>query len=224
LIQVPSALNGVISKPNEQDRYVFHARRGQQLDFQVVSRRLRSPLDPVISVYCSHERFYAGNDDTRGIGMDSLLRFRAPFTGEFVMTVRDMLLTAGPGHVYRIEVAKPEARTLATRVSQPGYQYEYTANVPQGGRDAVMIAASNLDQNAGVQLSFANLPKGVKAHIPVFTPGMTSIPVVLEAAADAPHRAGSSYSGRSLRSSIRPWGSPGSPNATGPHHGPPVPR
>jgi hypothetical protein len=186
LLQVPSALNGVISKPNEQDRYVFHARRGQQLDFQVVSRRLRSPLDPVIGVSCSHERFYAGNDDTRGLGMDSLLRFRAPFTGEFVMTVRDMLLTAGPGHVYRIEVAKPEARTLATRVSQPGYQYEYTANVPQGGRDAVMIAASNLDQNAGVQLSFANLPKGVKAHIPVFTPGITSIPVVFEAAADAP--------------------------------------
>jgi Quinohemoprotein amine dehydrogenase, alpha subunit domain III len=184
---IPAALNGIISKPNEQDRYAFLARKGEQIDFQAVSRRLRSPLDPVLATYCTHQRFYAGNDDTRGIGLDSLLRFRAPFTGEFVLTVRDMLLTAGPGHIYRIEVGRPAARTLTTRVSQPGYQYEWTVNVPKGGRDAVMIATTNLDQNAGVQLSFAGLPKGVKAHVPVFAKGVKSVPVVFEATADAPH-------------------------------------
>ncbi|MCA8958358.1 MAG: hypothetical protein KDC87_19930, partial [Planctomycetes bacterium] len=126
----PAALAGVIAKPHAQDRFVFLAERGQAIDFRAFARMLRSPLDPVVDCYCTHDRFYLGNDDSRGL--DSLLRFRAPFTGEFVLRVRDMLESGSDCHVYRIDAERPGARSLVTRTQLPGYRDEWTVSVPRG--------------------------------------------------------------------------------------------
>jgi len=179
-VSAPVALNGIIDAPGQRDRFVFLAKANESLDFRVVGRRVRSPIDPSISIYCTHQSFFAGNDDSGDL--DSLLKFRAPFTGEFVFRIGDALNTASPLHVYRVEVAPPSRAALVTRSSLPGYQYEWSIDVPQGGRSAIMISTTNLDRKAGTQLAFKGLPDGVKASIPRFARGATSVPVVFSAA------------------------------------------
>lgn len=181
VFSAPVALNGIIEKPGEYDRYVFLARKGEAIDFRVIARRLRSPIDPVAVISCTHQSFYLGNDDTGG--MDCLLKFRAPHTGEFVFRVGDMLQSASARHVYRVEVGPPQGARLVTRAALPGYQYEWSVDVPEGGRNALMISTSNLDRRAGTRLSFKGLPAGVVATVPAFAPGAISVPVVFTAKA-----------------------------------------
>ena len=181
VFQSPVALNGIIEHPGVLDRYVFLAKAKEAIDFRVLGRRLRSPIDSTASIYCTHQSFYVGNDDSGGL--DSLVKFRAPFTGEFVFRVGDTLQTASPQHVYRVEVSKPQTPSLITRSSFPGYQYEWCVNVPRGSRNAMMISTTNLDRQAGTQLSIPNLPAGVQATIPPFAKGAVSVPVVFTVAA-----------------------------------------
>ena len=44
------ALNGVIDKPEDVNHFVFPAKKGQNFNIRVFARRLRSPLDSVISI------------------------------------------------------------------------------------------------------------------------------------------------------------------------------
>ncbi|MEE9127003.1 MAG: PPC domain-containing protein, partial [Planctomycetota bacterium] len=86
----PLAVHGILSKAGESDRFRFHAQKGQRLDIRVIARQLRSPLDAVLHVTSSTDRFYVGSDDV-GRNMDSLVRFNAPHTGEFNVTLVDRL-------------------------------------------------------------------------------------------------------------------------------------
>ena len=46
----PVALNGVIGTPGDVDQYVFRARKDRTYEVRVFARRLRSPLDSVLSI------------------------------------------------------------------------------------------------------------------------------------------------------------------------------
>ena len=48
--KAPGALNGVLLKKGERDRWRFRAKKGRQYQVQVLGRLLRSPVDPVIGV------------------------------------------------------------------------------------------------------------------------------------------------------------------------------
>src|SRR5689334_3826166 len=50
VIQIPVTINGRIAKPAAENRYRFHARKGEQLVFEVNARRLGSDLDSFLEV------------------------------------------------------------------------------------------------------------------------------------------------------------------------------
>ena len=106
----PLALNGVISRSGDLDRFVFVAKKGQRYDVRVYARLIRSPLDSVLSIAARAGGRIAGNDDSGG--PDSYIRFVAPADGEYVVTLTDQLRKGGPDYTYRVEVV-PVAPALA---------------------------------------------------------------------------------------------------------------
>src|SRR5207253_4975440 len=46
----PTALNGVIGAPGDNDNFRFTAKKGEAYDVRVHARSIRSPLDPVLTI------------------------------------------------------------------------------------------------------------------------------------------------------------------------------
>ncbi len=82
---LPVAMNGILSKPGDEDWFKFAAKKGQALELAVYARRLRTPVDSVLAVYDSKGNSVASNDDSAG--PDSLVKFNVPEDGDYF--VRD---------------------------------------------------------------------------------------------------------------------------------------
>jgi hypothetical protein len=183
--QVPAALNGVISQPGEVDHYRFTAKKGQTFDVHCYARRLGSPLDSVMVISHLNGGGIIGNDDA--VGPDSYLRFTAPEDKEYVLTVQDHLKKGGPTYFYRVEFTPvaPLATLSIPKVAQ--YSQERQAvTVPRGNRMATLVTVTRRDFGGEVVLGAAGLPQGVTMRAETMPAGLDTIPVVFEAAAEAP--------------------------------------
>ena len=184
--EVPIAFNGVIGEPGDTDWFRFAAKKDQQLDIHVFARRLRSPLDPTLAVGDSTGKAIAADDDTGGTA-DCYLRFPVPADGEYTIWIADHLKAGGADHVYRVEVTPVAPRlTVIVPPVGPNSQERQTIVVPRGNRFASMFRVSRADIGGAVKIDFANLPKGVAAQNTTIADGHDVVPVVFEAAADAP--------------------------------------
>ncbi len=182
---VPGAFNGVIGKPRDTDFFRFPAKKGQSFDVHLYARRLRSPLDPVMVVHHAGGGGIAGNDDA--VGPDSYFRFTAPEDKEYVVSVSDHLQKGGPYHAYRIEFA-PVAPQLSVSIPQ-ATQYSQERQgiaVPRGNRAAALLRTSRSDFGGPLEVEAAGLPAGVTLLAGPVAANTDALPVVFEAAADAP--------------------------------------
>ena len=193
---LPVAFNGTISKTNtgsaqdektqDNDYFRFIAKKGQSLDINVYARRLRSPLDPVLSLYDSTGKQIATNDDTGG--PDSYLRFNVPADGDYFLRVRDHLRAAGDQYAYRIEIT-PVHPHITLSIPQYAAQYSQerqTVTVHKGNLYATLVRVQRQDVAGGpVTLSSPDLPAGVKMIAENLDAGVEAVPVLFEAAADA---------------------------------------
>jgi hypothetical protein len=184
--EIPVAFNGIIGEAGDTDWFRFTAKKDQQLDIRVFARRLRSPLDPTLAVGDSTGKASASDDDNAGTP-DSYLRFPVPADGEYTIWIADHLKVGGADHVYRIEVtpAAPKLTAIVPPVG-PNSQERQAIVVPRGNRFASMFRVSRADIGGAVKIDFANLPKGVAAQNTTIADGHDVVPVVFEAAADAP--------------------------------------
>lgn len=181
------ALNGVIGKPEDVDHYVFPAKKGQNFDVRVYARRLRSPLDSVISIAKKAGGGLASNDDAQN-SPDSMLRFTAPEDGEYVLGIYDHLMKGGPDYFYRIEVtsALPLISLSVTEESLQRGIGPTAVSVPRGNRQAVMINARRSEVGGGLKVSLEGLPAGTTATADDMAANQPTLPVLIEAKADAP--------------------------------------
>ena len=182
----PVALNGVIAKPGDVDFFTFWAKKGQRYDIRVIARQIRSPLDPVLSVFGKKTGRVAGNDDNGG--PDSYVRFNADRDGDFVISVADHLKKGGPDYTYRVEISSVTPRL---ELSTPNESLRrgtsvMAAAVPKGNRQVILIQARREDFSGAIALSAGNLPPGVTVDADEMTAGNTVIPVLFRADAKAP--------------------------------------
>lgn len=182
---VAMAFNGVIGEPGDVDHFRFGATKGQRLEVTCHARRLRSGLDSVVTVHKLDGAQLAGNDDARG--PDSSFRFDVPEDGEYILRVKDHLDRGSPEFVYRVEMLPPEAslRLSIPRIDRYS-QTRQTIFVPRGNRYAVLINASRRNFGGDLKLDGSQLPPGITMNAPIMKDGQGQIPVVFEAAADAP--------------------------------------
>ncbi len=188
LMTAPGAVLGIISKPGEVDYFTFPAKKGQTFNLRVYARQLGSPLDPVLHVGIKGGAYIAGNDDSSG--PDSAVRFTAPEDKEYAVWIHDHLMSGGPDYFYRIEITpvRPGTVTSVPKVdgNNQANQDRQAFSVPRGNRFATLVRATRQDWGGPATVGFDKLPAGVKANAELIDPGLDLIPVVFEAAADAP--------------------------------------
>lgn len=184
-IPAPQAINGVIGQPKDADYFKFTAKKGEVLHIECYARRLRSGLDSVLYVYHPDGRAIAGDDDARA--PDSYVQFTPPEDGEFVVGIFDQLLRGQADFVYRIEftTSKPALVMGIPRVEQYS-QYRQSLFIPRGNRFATLVSATRENFSGAVVLDLPDLPAGVTVHAQPMADNLNVMPVVLEAAADAP--------------------------------------
>ena len=182
----PVALNGVISQKGEEHWFRFPATKGVALDVNIHARRLGSPLDSVLEVFDTKGRSLASNDDA--VGADSALKFTPSETTNYFVHIRDTLGQGGRDYAYRIEVTSvaPHLALKIPEVARNDTQSRQFIAVPQGNRFATLISAKRA--NFGGELTFAaeGLPAGVTLQADRMAGNMDAMPLVFEAAPDAP--------------------------------------
>ncbi len=184
-VQLPLAFNGIIQESGDVDFFKFAAKKGQAFDVECFARRIRSGLDPVMNLYYADGKSIAGNDDSRG--PDSYIRFTVPADGEYVVRIADHLGRGGPDLIYRVEFheIKPKLALSIPRVERYG-QYRQQISIPRGGRFATLLNAGRANFGGELVVDGKDLPAGVKMVCENMPSNLSSMPIVFEAAADAP--------------------------------------
>lgn len=184
---LPLAFNGVIGEPGDSDWFRFTGKKGVDYTFNVYARSMGSPLDAVLYVYDKAGKQLQRSDDANNLP-DPRLQFKLPADGEYLLRVRDHLSGGGPGYTYRVEVqpAKPRLSLSIPEVERDDTQSRQFAAIPQGGRWLTYLRASRQFFGGELKLIAENLPPGVTMHVPPFRGNINEVPVVFEAAADAP--------------------------------------
>ncbi len=183
----PVAFNGILEADGDQDWFKFQAQQGQVLVLRVYARDLGSKLDPVVNVFKADGTHLGGNDDAAG-RPDAVHAQQFPETGTYLVRVRDHLDKGGPDYVYRLEVSVPQPKLglMMPEVGRYQDQDRQFISVPKGNR-WVMLVQANRENFAGpLKFSMADLPPGITMHAPVMPANVVFVPVVFEAAADAP--------------------------------------
>ncbi|HUG91214.1 MAG TPA: pre-peptidase C-terminal domain-containing protein [Planctomycetaceae bacterium] len=183
--ELPLAFNGIIDKPGDVDCFKFAAKKGQVWEVECYGRRIRSPLDSVMNLYKADGSGIAGDDDARR--PDSYIRFTVPEDGEYIVRITDHLGRGGPDFVYRIEFTpvKPSLALGIPRVARYS-QYRQTIFVPRGNRFGTIISAQRTNFGGELVLEPKDLPPGIVMHAEPMPANLSEMPVVFEAAADAP--------------------------------------
>ncbi len=183
--ELPLALNGRLEKPGNVDFFKFSAKKGQVWEIECYARRIGSPVDPVIYVYKADKNTLAGSDDARG--QDSYLRWQVPEDGDYYIRVADHLNQGGPTYVYRVELSPvaPSLKIGIPRVDRYS-QTRQTIVVPRGNRYGTLILATRADFGGPIELLPQNLIPGVTMTAQPMHPSMNLMPVVFDAAEDAP--------------------------------------
>ncbi len=179
------AFNGVIERPGDVDCFRFSATQGQTFDIECFARRVRTGLDPVMNIYKGDGSGIAGNDDARG--PDSYLRFTAPETGEYLIRITDHLGRGRDDFVYRVEF-QPVVPSLTLNIPRIDRysQTRQTLVVPRGNRFAVLLNANRNNFGGDLVVETTELLPGLTLHALPMPAALPSMPMVIEAAADAP--------------------------------------
>lgn len=186
---LPVALNGFIDAGGDEDWFRFSAKKGQSFDVRVYARALRSPLDATMTIHAkgSEGAPLLRNDDQGG--PDPAGRFTAPADGEYEIRIRDHLRRGGKDCVYRVEFepVRPGVYThIPAYEREPRGQVRQTVTVPRGNRYATWIRVNRAEFKGDMKLEFVDLPAGVTALAETIPADIDRVPVVFEAAADAP--------------------------------------
>lgn len=181
----PSAFNGILQEPGDVDIFKFTAKAGQVFEVECFGRRIRSPIDPVMNLYKANGEGITGNDDSRG--PDSYFRWQVPADGDYAIRVADHLNRGGPEFTYRIEFqeVKPSLNLGIPRVARYS-QSRQQVYVPRGNRYATIISAERINFGGELTIDGLELPPGITVVAPPMNPNLNVMPIVFEAAADAP--------------------------------------
>ncbi len=111
-VTVPAGINGKIGKKRDMDHFVFAAKKGVPLRFELKARRfgtlLNSTLHGVLDIMDAKGTVLATNDVTHG--QEAALAFTPTRDGDHVLRVRDLNSKGGEPAVYYVEadLARPD--------------------------------------------------------------------------------------------------------------------
>ncbi|HEV8061238.1 MAG TPA: hypothetical protein VGP68_15260, partial [Gemmataceae bacterium] len=102
-LTLPVVVNGQIAGERDLDFYLFSARAGEVVVFDVLAARIGSPLDPVLEIADLAGRRMEVEEIRAGT--DPVIAFRAPATGDYRVCIANVSFHGGPQYVYRMTVS-----------------------------------------------------------------------------------------------------------------------
>lgn len=189
----PLAFQGILSEKEDQDWFRFTAKKGQNLRIQVYARSLRSPLDSVIQVRAAKDKKILGTNDDQTQGTpDSRIDFKVPEDGEYILIVRDQLYRHGPDFIYRVEIApRIPSLSMTLRPADRNDDQKYKViSIPRGNRLLADPTINRANIACDLYLTSPQLPPGVSLDAPHAPRNHSTLPLLFEAAPDAPLGAG----------------------------------
>jgi hypothetical protein len=130
VIALPAGIDGNVAGLTKQ-YFKFAVQAGQVVSFEVLARRIGSPLDPVIRLLDLRGKELASNDDALGLGGDSQLSYTFPAAGEYLLELRDIRFQGGP---YRLRIGDFPCAAVA-----------YPLAVQRGTATPVVVAGKFID-------------------------------------------------------------------------------
>ncbi|HEX4610649.1 MAG TPA: hypothetical protein VH092_20835 [Urbifossiella sp.] len=110
--------------PEASDFFKLKVSAGQRLTFEVLARRIGSPLDPIVVLHdgrTKRELIDKYADDTPGLQADARLTHTFAADGEVIVEVRDTTYRGGPDFFYRLRIGDfPGATTAFPLAVQKG--------------------------------------------------------------------------------------------------------
>ena len=159
---LPVAINGIISRPNEIDEFRLRPQKGQGYLVRVYARTLGTPLDPIIEIVPEGAEApeLVGDDvanyDERGTPgvpnafrrlsiMDPSLVWHPKVEGPYLLRIKDIRNQGTPTCVYRVEITPLENR-IDTYLITRNYSRESPRDsglaIPQGNRWTLQLGLS----------------------------------------------------------------------------------
>jgi len=215
-LQPPLALNGIISQKGEEDWFRFQVVKGVALEASVYARRLRSPLDSVLEVFDAAGQQLASDDDAAGADSslkftpsattNYFIRIRDTLgQGGRDFAYRVEITPVQPAISVKIpEVARndtqsrqiitvPRGNRFATLVSakRANFGGELVFGTTSGPAEPFVARATKGSTGIGAGLPSEDgqgvgLPAGVTMLAERMPANIDAMPLVFEAAADAP--------------------------------------
>ncbi len=187
-VTAPVIVNGRIDKPGDADMFAFEAKAGDKLVFDVMARRLGSPLDAKITLGPQRAlgKFITADDvkDER-FGLithhaDPRLAHTFEQDGTYTITIEDTQGKGGPEYAYRLSVS-PQQPDFELRVMPDNL------SVPAGGNVVVQLKAIRIDGYTGpIRLHTEGLPPGFDLAGAEVRAGKNQTVLTLAAPLDAP--------------------------------------
>ncbi len=188
LISVNQYINGKIEAPYDSDWYRVNIPAVGTWQFEIIARKLQSPLDAKLTLYDMSGVKLAEQDDMKGLTepVDGLLTHQADPTlsykiatkGEYLLRVTDTQNKGGDEFGYRLKIE--EARPSFTLSIEPA-----SLSVPQGGTSLMTIFVQRYNDFRGnIDLDFKGLPAGFEVNTTSITRGAKLAKIAITAPAD----------------------------------------
>ena len=105
-LEVPVGITGIFSGRSNKHQYRFESSQGQRWSINAMARRIRSPLDVLLTVAGPDGKTFASSDDLPGT-TDAGVEFSAPADGLYEITVKDLAGQRSSCAVYYIAIESP---------------------------------------------------------------------------------------------------------------------
>jgi hypothetical protein len=161
VLSAPVIANGRLEQPGQEQVFTFHAEAKQELVFEVLARRLGSPLDSLVRVTDAKGTVLGQNDDFIDERCplvthqaDSRLSVRFARAGDYQLHLSDAQGHGGPEYAYRLVISPPRPDfALLVLPDNP--------RIAAGDRAIVTVHAIRRDGFDGeIHVSASNLPPG----------------------------------------------------------------
>ena len=212
-VSVPCEIGGQFYPAEDNDWYEFAARKDQTYWIEVFCDRLGDATDPFLVVEKvtrdgeGNERtnpVTEGDDINENVGghifpmttRDSRVSFKADADARYRVLVRDQFTGASPRNTYRLVIRepRPDFNLLVGTQQYTDEGDQLSRSTPflrkQGSRRMKVMAQRRDGFNAPIEVTVANLPKGVTAQPCTLGAGQKETTLTLSAGADAEEFAG----------------------------------
>ena len=147
------------------DFYKVKVAAGQTVTFEVLARRLGSPLDPILllhDVKSGRALLELYVDDTPGLQSDCRITHTFKEAGEFLVEVRDSVYRGGGDYFYRLRIGDfPGATTAFPAAIQRGKSTPVGFAGPGMGDVPPVNIQAPVDQGLGAVLAIPRSSKGI---------------------------------------------------------------